>query len=189
MAHVLLFHSVLGVTPGLTAFADELRAAGHRVDTPDVFDGHTFDSIEAGVAHEESLWPGIRDRALATADDLPAELVYAGISMGGMYAEELALTRPGARGLVLFETCAPPSAFEAEPPEGLAMQVHGKEDDPFFAGEGDLDAARELTAQTGGELHLYPGSQHLFADSTVPWYDAESTALMTKRVVDFLARC
>lgn len=187
MAHVLLFHSVLGVTPGLTAFADDLRAAGHQVEVPDLFGGKTFDSLEAGVAHEESLWPELRDRGLRAADGLPGELVYAGFSLGGMFAEQLALTRPGARGVLLFDTCAPPSAFDATWPEGLALQVHGMEEDPYFAGEGDLAVARELTAQVGGELFLYPGSAHIFADRSVPWYDEVSAKLLTERVLAFLS--
>lgn len=189
MAHVLLFHSVLGVTPGLTAFADDLRAGGHTVDVPDLFDGASFDSIEAGVAHEESLdWPALQQSSVAAADGLPAELVYAGFSLGAMFAENLVLTRPGARGALLLESCAPPSAFEASWPEGVALQVHGKEDDPYFAGEGDLEAARTLVDEVGGELFVYPGKEHLFADRSVPWYDAEAAALLTSRVLEFLAR-
>jgi dienelactone hydrolase len=187
MTHVLLFHTVLGVTPGLTAFADDLRAGGHQVDVPDLFDGRTFTSIEAGIAHVESLdWPALQERGGRAADGLPTDLVYAGFSLGGMFAEQLALTRSGARGALLLESCAPPSAFDATWPDGVALQVHGKEQDPFFADEGDLDAARELVADVGGELFLYPGKEHLFADRSVPWYDAGSAALMTERVLAFL---
>jgi dienelactone hydrolase len=61
--------------------------------------------------------------------------------------------------------------------------------DPIFVGEGDLDAARELIAEADdGELFLYPGDQHYFADSSLPSYDPEATALMTQRMLDFLAR-
>jgi hypothetical protein len=61
--------------------------------------------------------------------------------------------------------------------------------DPSFAGEGDLDAARELVGSAAqGELFLYEGDVHLFSDSSLPSHDAGATALMTGRVLDFLAR-
>ena len=47
-----------------------------------------------------------------------------------------------------------------------------------------------MAAAADGELFLYPGDQHLFVDSSLAAYDAEATALMTQRVLDFLAaRC
>jgi dienelactone hydrolase len=60
--------------------------------------------------------------------------------------------------------------------------------DPFFVDEGDIDAARALVAEAeDAELFLYPGDQHLFADSSLPSYDADAAALLTRRVLDFLA--
>jgi dienelactone hydrolase len=59
--------------------------------------------------------------------------------------------------------------------------------DPIFFGEGDVDAARDLVeAAKDAELFLYPGDQHYFADSSLPSYDADATALLTRRVLDFL---
>jgi dienelactone hydrolase len=61
--------------------------------------------------------------------------------------------------------------------------------DPIFAGEGDIDAAREIVATVeNAELFLYAGDQHYFADSSLPSYDAEAAALLTRRVLDFLDR-
>jgi dienelactone hydrolase len=61
------------------------------------------------------------------------------------------------------------------------------DNDPIFAGEGDIDAARELVEQAkDGELFLYPGDQHYFADSSLPSYDPDATALLVRRVLDFL---
>ncbi len=66
MAEVLLFHHAQGLTPGIRAFADELRAAGHTVHTPDLFDGRTFASIDEGMAavkeigFDEILERGVR---------------------------------------------------------------------------------------------------------------------------------
>src|SRR5205085_12235343 len=99
MAEVLLFHHAQGLTPGVRAFADELRAAGHVVHTPDLYEGKTFDTVDEGVAHAREVGFGtILERGVAAAEDLPAELVYAGFSLGGMPAQMLAQTRPGTRG-------------------------------------------------------------------------------------------
>ena len=46
MAEVLLFHHAQGLTPGMHTFADELRAAGHTVHLPDLFEGRVFESID-----------------------------------------------------------------------------------------------------------------------------------------------
>jgi dienelactone hydrolase len=188
MAEVLLFHAAQGQTPGFHAFADELRAAGHTVHTPDLFEGRTFASIEEGMAYAEEL--GFPDEILArgarAAEALPPELVYAGFSLGVLPAQRLAQTRPGARGALLFYACVP-AEFFGPWPAGVPVQIHGMEDDPVFAGEGDIDAARELAGSAAAaELFLYPGDQHYFADSSLPSYDPAATRLLTERVLAFL---
>ena len=188
MAEVALFHHALGLTPGVVAFADELRRAGHAVHTPDLFEGRTFGSIEAGMAHAEEIgFPGeVIERGTRAVEGLPAGLVYAGFSLGVLPAQKLAQTRPGARGALLFYSCVPVSVFGSWP-DGVPVQVHGMDADPFFADEGDLDAARELVSQAkDAELFLYPGDQHYFADSTLPSYDPAATALLVQRVLAFL---
>jgi dienelactone hydrolase len=192
MAEVLLFHHAQGLTPGVIAFADELRAAGHTVHTPDLFDGRTFPSIDEGMAHiKKTGFDDLRARGLRTADDLPAELVYAGFSFGESIAQELAQTRPGARGALLFYSAIPISGEWAFGPwpDGVPVQIHGMDNDPIFVGEGDIDAAREIVEKVeDAELFLYPGDQHYFSDSSLPSYDAQATALLTKRVLEFLDR-
>jgi dienelactone hydrolase len=190
MAEVLLFHHAQGQTTGFHAFADELRRAGHTVHTPDLFDGRTFDSIEAGMAYAEEIgFPeAVIERAERAAEALPAELVYAGFSLGVVPAQKLAQTRPGARGALLFYSCVPMSAFAPSWPAGVRVQIHGMDADPIFVGEGDVDAARAIVASGApAELFLYPGDQHYFADSSLASYDAAATALLTRRVLDFLA--
>jgi dienelactone hydrolase len=192
MAEVLLFHHAQGLTPGLVAFADELRAAGHTVHTPDLFDGRLFDSIEEGMAHIKSVgMDEMTERGVRTADSLPNELVYAGFSFGEMVAQKLAQTRPGARGALLFYSAIPISGEWAFGPwpKGVPVQIHGMDNDPIFVGEGDIEAAREIVEKVDdAELFLYPGDQHYFADSSLPSYDAEATALLTSRVLEFLGR-
>ncbi|HEU4567103.1 MAG TPA: dienelactone hydrolase family protein [Marmoricola sp.] len=189
MAEVVLFHHVCGLTPGVVGFADQLRSAGHTVHTPDVFDGKTFASIESGLSHVQATgFEALLEHACALAANLPAEVVYAGFSFGVMPAEKLVITRPGAVGALFFDSCAPAEAFGSWP-DGVPLQVHGMASDPFFAGEGDLDAARELVGSTDhGELFVYPGDRHLFADSSLPSYDADAAGLLTERALAFLDR-
>ena len=189
MAEVLMFHHAQGQTPGFHSFADELRQAGHTVHTPDLFDGRTFGSIDEGMAYVKEMGFGeVIERGDRAANDLSSGLVYAGFSLGVVPAQKLAQTRPGARGALLFYSCVPISEFGDSWPEGVPVQIHGMDADPFFVDEGDLDAAKELVASTAdAELFLYPGDQHYFADSSLPSYDPAAATLLTKRVLDFLA--
>jgi dienelactone hydrolase len=188
MAELVLFHHAQGLTPGVVAFADELRRAGHTVHTPDMFDGRTFGSVDEGIGYVREVGFGeVTERGVRAVERLPTELVYGGFSLGVGAAQQLAQTRPKAQGALLFHACLPISEFGSWP-EGLPVQIHGMDRDPFFADEGDLDAARELVeAADHAELFIYPGDQHLFADSSLPSYDQEATALLTKRVLDFLS--
>jgi len=188
MAEVMLFHHALGLTPGVVAFADELRRAGHTVHTPDLFEGHTFTTLEEGVAHAEEIGFGeVIERGVRAVEGLAAELVYAGFSLGVLPAQKLAQTRAGARGALLFYACVPVSEFGAAWPVDVPVQVHGMDADPIFVGEGDIDAARALVAEAAdAELFLYPGDQHYFADSSLPSYDADAAALLSRRVLSFL---
>lgn len=189
MAEVLLYHHAQGLTPGVIAFADHLRRAGHQVHTPDLFDGRTFDDLDQGMQFVRELGFGeVLARGERAADGLPAELVYAGFSLGVLPAQKLAQTRPAARGALLFFACVPVSEFGPAWPKGVPVQIHAMAADPFFVTEGDIDAARALVAQADeAELFLYPGDQHLFADSSLPSYDAQASALLRERVLRFLA--
>src|SRR5947209_4513268 len=165
MAEVVLFHHALGLTAGIVAFADELRSAGHTVHTPDLFEGQTFGTIEAGMGHAEEIgFPGeVIERGIRAVEDLPTGVVYAGFSLGVLPAQKLAQTRPGARGALLFHSCVPTSEFGTSWPADVPVQIHAMEADPFFVGEGDLDAPRALVESAEhAEMFLYPGDQHLF---------------------------
>ena len=188
MAEVLLFHHAQGQTPGFHAFADELRQAGHTVHTPDLFGGRTFDSIEEGLAYvQEAGFGDMIERGTRAADELSHELVYGGFSFGVLSAQKLAQTRSGARGALLFYSAVPPSEFGSSWPASVPVQVHGMDKDPYFVDEGDIDAAREIVESAEeGELFLYPGDQHYFADSSLPSYDEGATKLLTQRVLAFL---
>ncbi len=194
MAEVVLFHHVQGLTDGIRTFAEELRAGGHTVHTPDLFDGERPATIDDGVAHMQSIGDEVlRERADRAVADLPEGLVYAGFSWGGSTAQQYAQTRPGARGALLYESCIPITGEWAFGPwpDGVPVQIHGMDKDPFFALEGDIDAARELVEMVGSELaelFVYRGDRHLFTDSSLPSYDSDAAALVVRRSREFLDR-
>lgn len=190
MAEVVLFHHAQGRTDGFLAFADDLRRAGHTVHTPDLYDGQVFTSLDRGVAHATAIGFGeIIKRGERAADRLGSGLVYAGFSLGVLPAQKLAQTRPGARAALLFHGCVPVSEFGTAWPAEVPVQIHAMDADPFFVDEGDIEAARQLARFAAqAELFLYPGNQHLFADSSLASYDCDAAALLMKRVGRFLAR-
>jgi dienelactone hydrolase len=186
MAEILLFHHAQGQTPGFLAFADELQAAGHVVHAPDLYDGKTFTHLDEGVGYAKEVgFATIGERGRRAADGLPNELVYAGFSLGAMPAQELAQTRPGGKGALLFSAAFPASEFGGSWPPGVPLQIHMMEDDEWSAE--DLPAARELVETIeGAELFLYPGDRHLFADNSLPDYDEGAATLLKQRVLGFL---
>lgn len=183
-----LFHHAQGLTAGCLSFADELRAPGHVVHAPDLYDGRTFTELAEGVAYAEQVgFDTIIERGRLAADGLPTDIVYAGFSLGVLPAQKLAQTRPGARGALLFHACVPTSQFGVPWPRGVPLQIHMMDADELVLREGDLDAARQL-AETieDAELFLYPGDRHLFADNSLPDYDESAATLLKQRVLSFL---
>ena len=171
MTEVVLFHHVQGLTDGIRAFAEELRAGGHTVHTPDLFDGERPATIDDGMAYVRSV-----------GDDVL-----------GKRADQAVADLPGARGALLYEACIPITGDWAFGPwpDGVPVQIHGMDKDPFFGLEGDIDSARELVETVGpglAELFVYPGDKHLFTDSSLPSYDADAAALDVQRSRDYLDR-
>ena len=187
MTEVLLFHHAHGLTTGVQSFADQLRAAGHVVHTPDLYDGEVFADLDEGVGYAKKVgFDTIGERGRRAADGLPDRLVYAGFSLGAYPAQMLTQTRPGATGALLFSACFPASEFGGPWPQGVPLQIHMMESDEWVH-EGDLDAARDLDETVeSAELFLCPGDQHLFADKSLPSYDEDAAALLTERVLGFL---
>jgi dienelactone hydrolase len=195
MAEVVLFHSVLGLRPGVIAAAERLRAAGHTVHAPDYFDGEVFDDLDDGSRKEEAL--GYREIARRTSEavaGLPTGLVFAGFSLGAVHAELLAASRPGALGAVLMYGAVPVEglveSFGVERwPKGVPVQVHYAAEDPWVEA-GEVAALGDAVKGAGAafEEHAYPGSGHLFADPDLPGYDLASSEEMWRRVLAFLYR-
>ena len=188
MAEVVLFHHVLGLTAGVVEFAQKLRAEGHTVHTPDLFDGRTFAGLEEGLAYAREIGFGeITERGVRAARELPADIVYAGFSLGVVPAQKLAQTRTGARGALFLHACLPVSEFGSTWPQGVPIQIHAMDGDPFFVEDGDIEAARDLVEMAEqGEMFLYPGDEHLFADSSLESFDEQATALVIERSLKFL---
>lgn len=184
MAELLLFHHAQGLTAGCVAFADELRAAGHVVHIPDLYDGRTFPELADGVGHAEQVgFDTIIERGRLAADGLPDDLVYAGFSLGVLPAQLLAQTRSGARGALLLHSCVPTSEFGCPWPQGVPLQIHTRDADEW----GDADVARDLVGTIeSAELFLYPGDRHLFTDNSLPDYDDGAATLLRHRVLSFL---
>src|SRR5688500_6022122 len=103
MTELILFHHAQGLTSGVRDFAEEIRAAGHVVHTPDLYDGNTFDDLDDGLAYAKEVGFGaVSQRGLDAAERLPSGVVYGGFSLGAMPAQQLAQTRAGAMGALLF---------------------------------------------------------------------------------------
>jgi dienelactone hydrolase len=194
MAEIVLFHSALGLRPGVTAAADRLRAAGHKVHTPDYYEGEVFDDLDEGLRKCDALgYAEIARRAREAVADLPAELVFAGFSLGTVPAELLAAGMPGALGAVLMHSAVPVEGFSEfgveRWPEGVPVQVHYAAEDPWV--EAEEVAALEAAVRGAGatfEEHAYPGSRHLFADPDLSEYDRASSEAMWSRALNFLDR-
>jgi len=191
VAEVVLFHHVQGLTPGVEKFGAELRGGGHVVHVPDLFEGERPATIPDGIALVQRIGEAeLLRRTERVLDQLPQAVVYAGFSFGSGVAQRCAQGRPGARGALLYEACLPTWAVGSWP-AGVPLQVHGMDRDPYFALSGDLEAARELVEAVGpdlGELFVYEGDRHLFADSSLDSYDPVAAALMLERSLRFLSR-
>ncbi len=188
MTTVLLFHHAQGQTTGFISFADELREAGHTVHAPDLYEGRTFLDLDEGVAHAREIGFGeIMGRGSAAAEELPADIVYGGFSLGVMPAQSLAQTRPGARGALFYSAAMPASEFDGPWPEGVPLQIHMMDADPWS--DEDRPAAEALVEEAqDAELFLYPGSGHLFADPSLEAYDEQAAGLLKERTLAFLDR-
>ncbi len=192
MSKVVVLHSAQGLRPGVEGWAVRLRDSGHEVWAPDLFEGRSFDDLEAGVAHRDEIGvPELMRRLEAELAELPADVVYAGFSMGAASAGYYAATRPGCRGAILVGGVTPLAEFGVDSwPASVPAQVHFSAEDrqvehaEVESFEHALDAACARL-----EIHVYPGSEHLLADPDSPGYDAAAAELLLARVLEFLHRC
>jgi len=186
MADVVVFHHALGLTTGIEAFANALAAGGHDVATPDLFNGATFETIEAGIAHAESI--GFEQIAEIGSRATTGEPnIVVGFSLGVLPAQKLAQQRSGVTAAVLCHSAIPLGVFGKTWPSDVALQMHAGERDPFV--EEDKDAIGQLVAAASvSELHWYNTAAHLFADVTSPDFDAALAGQLVTRTLEFFDR-
>ena len=186
---VVVYHLAYGRRPAIIEFADKLRAAGHLVHTPDLYDGEVFsDRNDAIRKIQEVGFVKLLERAAATVESVPHDLVYADFSNGGICAELLAAMRPGARGAILIH--APLMVRDlgwTVWPSNVPVQVHFAGKDPI-RNQAVIDALGVKVRQSGSDFEQfdYDAPGHLFADPAFPAYNANAAELMTRRVLEFL---
>lgn len=188
MTEIIVFHHALGLTAGIEAFGNALAVAGHEVVTPDLFDGATFDTVEAGVAHAQTIgFEAIAEVGARAADQCGDRVAVIGFSLGVLPAQKIAQQRPGVGAAVLCHSALPLGFYADVWPAEVALQIHAGEHDPFI--EEDRDAIDELVSAAAiSEVHWYNTAAHLVADVTSPDYDAALAGQIVTRTLDFLAR-
>ncbi|MFK0153950.1 dienelactone hydrolase family protein [Streptomyces sp. NPDC090499] len=185
--NIMLFHSTYGLRPAVREAADRLRAAGHVVWTPDLFEGRTFETVEEGMEFNESIGKDelLKRAVLAAAPYSERGLVYAGFSLGASIAQTLALGDERARGLLLLHGTSDiaPSASVDE----LPVQLHVAEPDAFETDDW-LSAWYLQMGRVGAdvEIYRYPGAGHLYTDPGLPDYDEEAAEATWRVALGFL---
>ncbi|RLV78222.1 MULTISPECIES: dienelactone hydrolase family protein [Streptomyces violaceusniger group] len=185
---IVLFHSAYGLRPAVHEAADRLRAAGHEVVVPDLYEGETAETVEDGMVIKERIG---RDELLKRAVTAAAPysdrgLVYAGFSLGGSLAQNLALADDKARGLLLLHGTSDIADDAAA--DDLPVQLHVADPDPFEPHDW-LNAwyLRMRRAGADVEVFRYGGAGHVFTDPELPDYDKEAAEATWRVALGFLA--
>ncbi|MGW5865374.1 dienelactone hydrolase family protein [Streptomyces sp. NPDC055239] len=185
--NIMLFHSTYGLVPAVHAAADRLRAEGHEVWTPDLFEGRTFGTVEEGMAFKDELGKEelLKRAILASAPYSERGLVYAGFSFGAATAQTLALGDDKARGLLLLHGTS--DIAESATADELPVQLHVAEPDPFETDDW-LSAWYLQMGRTGAdvEVYRYAGAGHIYTDPDLDDYDAEAAEATWRTAIGFL---
>lgn len=186
MATIVLFHSMLGLRSVELRAADRLRAAGHEVITPDLYAHRTASTLDEGFQLKDHRigWATIEQRAHQAVQNLPADTVLAGISMGAGVVSTLLSHRPDAAGVLLLHGLAP---IPTTAREGLPVQLHVADADEF-APPAEVSAWLDAATRTGADVQVFTYQQagHFFTDPSLPDHNAQATTLTWHRVLDFL---
>ncbi|MEU9059944.1 dienelactone hydrolase family protein [Streptomyces sp. NPDC048430] len=186
--NIMLFHSIYGLRPAVHASAERLRAAGHEVRVPDLFEGHTFETVEDGMAFKEQVGKEelLKRAVLAAAPYSDQGLVYAGFSFGASVAQTLSLGDAKARGLLLLHGTS--DIAENASVDELPVQLHVADPDVFESPDW-LNSWYLQMQRTGAdvEIYRYPGAGHLYTDPDLPDFDQDAADLTWKVALGFLA--
>ncbi|MER5630771.1 dienelactone hydrolase family protein [Streptomyces nitrosporeus] len=186
--NIMLFHSAYGLRPAVHAAADRLRAAGHEVRVPDLFEGHTFGTVEEGMAFKDGVGKDelLKRAVMAAAPYSDQGLVYAGFSFGASVAQTLALGDAKARGLLLLHGTS--DIAQNATVEELPVQLHVADPDAFESPDW-LNSWYLQMRRTGAdvEIYRYPGAGHLYTDPDLPDFDKAAADLTWKVSLGFLA--
>ncbi|GAB2581908.1 dienelactone hydrolase family protein [Streptomyces capparidis] len=185
MAHIALFHSILGLRPAELRAAERLRLAGHEVVAPDLFGGETAATLDQGFRLVDRLgWATVVERARHAVDGMPDETVLAGVSMGAGVVSDLWPERPAAAGVLLLHATA---EVPASVRPGSRVQLHAAEPDGFAPPE-RVAALRRAARERDVDLEVfrYPGAGHFYTDRDLPDHDPAAAELTWRRVLDFL---
>lgn len=183
MAHIVLFHSILGLRPVEGEIAAVFEADGHTVSLPDLFGGRAADTYEAGFAQRKEVGTeAIMERAKAAVDAAPADAVLAGVSFGAALIGEFWGDRPEMKGALLY---AGITEWMDPPRPGLKVSAHIAKPDPFD----DEEYFADWAAQKGEadlEMHRYENCGHYFLDPSLEDYNEEAARLCLDRSRAFL---
>lgn len=190
MTDIALFHSVLGIRPGIAVAADRLRAAGHDVVVVDQYEGRVFDDYDEADEFAQAIgYPRLMGRAAAAVRGLPDGFIAAGFSNGGGMAEFVATVRP-VSGVLMFSGALALDMIGVNAwPANVPAQIHYTTEDPF-RNQGAIDAVAAQVSAAGASVEVfdYPGKGHLFTDASLPTeYDQQAADLLWSRVLPFCA--
>lgn len=183
MAHLVLFHSILGLRPAEHEIASALVADGHSVALPDLYDGRTTDTYDEGFRLKEEVGDAaIEAHARAAIDEAPDDAVMSGVSFGAFLVGQFWGERPRMPGALLFAGVGP---WMTPHRPAFPVSVHIARPDPFD----DEEFFTEWIAAAGEvalEVHRYDGVGHYFLDRSLPDYDAAAADLCLERSRAFL---
>lgn len=188
MTNIALFHSVLGVRPGISDAADRLRSDGHVVVVVDQYEGRAFDDYAEASGFAESIgFPRLMEIAEEAVARVPDGFIAAGFSNGGGMAEFVA-TRRAVSGVVMLSGALDLAMIGVTQwPRSVPAQIHYTVDDPFRS-QDEINAVAALVDAAGANLEVfdYPGTGHLFTDASLPKeFDAQAADLLWSRVLRF----
>lgn len=185
MAHIVLFHSALGLRPAVNEFAEALREQGHTVSVPDYYEGKVFDDEKTGIEFRDSV--GVKplmDRAAAALENEPDDAVLAGFSLGAFFAQAFAGKRPQAQAAILLHSVdAPRKGWN-----GVPVQVHRYGTDPWID-EPDVEALKKAVEDSGARFDevVVPGNGHLFTDLGTPDGNEAARDDSLRKINEFLS--